>query len=90
MRTPRTAICVYKLISLFVSVSLALTLIHCSVFTYAPFVLQKIGMSVKDTQALLVRTHVQLGVQNPDEYVLTQYVLGGGGSVLCGSSPVSV
>lgn len=30
------------LLSLFVSVSLALTLIHCSVFTYAPFVQHKI------------------------------------------------
>lgn len=43
-RMPRTAICVYKIIllSLFVSVSLALALIHCSFFTYAPFVPHKI------------------------------------------------
>ena len=43
-RMPRTAICVYKMIcvSLFVSVALALTLIHCSFFTYAPFVPRKI------------------------------------------------
>lgn len=41
------------LLSLFVSVSLALTLIHCSFFTYAPFVPHKItSMAVKDTRAL--------------------------------------